>query len=47
MDIPSDPLAIEQISNVFPGYKVIPVEVKGIVKKGGALNCVSWNHFES
>lgn len=47
LDIPSDPLAIEQISKIFPGYKVIPVEVKGIVKKGGALNCVSWNHFES
>lgn len=47
LDIPSDPLAIEQISKIFPGYKVIPVEVKGIVKKGGALNCVSWNYFES
>lgn len=47
VDIPSDPLAIEQISNVFPNCKVIPVEVKGIVRNGGALNCVSWNHFES
>lgn len=47
LDIPSDPLAIKQISKIFPCHKVIPVEVKGIVKKGGALNCVSWNHFES
>ncbi|MGM9847309.1 MAG: agmatine deiminase family protein [Muribaculaceae bacterium] len=47
LDIPSDPLAIEQISKIFPGHKVIPVEVKGIVKIGGALNCVTWNHFES
>lgn len=47
LDIPSDSLAIEQISKIFPGHKIIPVEVKGIVKKGGALNCVSWNHFES
>ena len=47
LGIPSDPLAIEQISKIFPSYKVVPVEVKGIVKKGGALNCVSWNHIES
>lgn len=47
LDIPSDTIAIEQISNVFPKCKVIPVEVKGLVKKGGALNCVSWNYYGS
>jgi agmatine/peptidylarginine deiminase len=46
LEIPSDPLAVEQISLIFPDSKIIPVEVKGIVRKGGALNCISWNHFE-
>ncbi len=47
LEIPSDKLAVEQISLVFPDSTIIPVEVKGIVKKGGALNCISWNHFEN
>ena len=46
LGIMSDKLAVEQISKVFPTSKVVPVEVKGIVKNGGALNCVSWNHYE-
>ena len=46
LEIPSDKLAIEQISNIFSDFTIIPVEVKGIVKKGGALNCVTWNYFE-
>ena len=45
LGIITDKLALEQISKVFPTSKVIPIEVKGIVKKGGALNCVSWNHY--
>jgi agmatine/peptidylarginine deiminase len=46
LEIPSDELALEQISHIFPDSTIIPVEVKGIVKKGGALNCVTWNYFE-
>ncbi|MBQ8050976.1 MAG: agmatine deiminase family protein [Bacteroidaceae bacterium] len=45
LEIPSDKLAIEQISSIFPDSTIIPVEVKGIVKKGGALNCISWNYY--
>ena len=45
LGIMTDKLALEQISKVFPTSKVVPVEVKGIVKNGGALNCVSWNHY--
>ena len=41
------PSAARAIFEAIFGHKIIPVEVKGIVKKGGALNCVSWNHFES
>ena len=47
LGIMTDKLAREQISKVFPTSKIVPVEVKGIVKKGGALNCVSWNHYEN
>ena len=47
LGIMTDKLALEQISKVFPTSKVVPVEVKGIVKNGGALNCVSWNHYEN
>ncbi len=47
LEIPSDKLALEQISSIFPDSTIIPVEVKGIVKKGGALNCVSWNYFNN
>ena len=47
LEIPSDKLAVEQISKTFPASTIIPVEVKGIVKKDGALNCVTWNHFEN
>lgn len=47
LGIMTDKLAREQISKVFPTSKVVPVEVKGIVKNGGALNCVSWNHYEN
>lgn len=46
LGIMTDKLAIEQISRVFPDSKVIPVDVKGIVKNGGALNCVSWNYYQ-
>ena len=45
LGIMTDKLALEQISKVFPTSKVVPVEVKGIVKNGGALNCVSWIHY--
>ena len=47
LEIPSDKLAKEQISSIFPDSTIIPVEVKGIVKKGGALNCISWNYFHN
>jgi|GEM_PF-710248 len=47
LEMPSDKLAIEQISRIFPDSTIIPVEVKGIVKKGGALNCVSWNYYNN
>ncbi|MBQ0157455.1 MAG: agmatine deiminase family protein [Bacteroidales bacterium] len=46
LNITSDEYALEQLAHIFPNYKIVPVEVKGIVRNGGALNCVSWNYFE-
>ena len=43
LNIASDRLAMEQIASIYPQCETVPVEVKGIVRKGGALNCVSWN----
>lgn len=47
LGIMTDKHAVEQISSIFPDSTIIPVEVKGIVKKGGALNCVSWNYYNN
>lgn len=41
--IPSDLMAIEQLEEIYTGCTIVPVEANGIVNKGGALNCVSWN----
>lgn len=38
-----DALAIEQISYVNPEVEVIGIPVIEAVRKGGALNCISWN----
>ena len=43
MNIASDIIAIEQLQNIYSGCEIVPVEVDGVVKKGGALNCISWN----
>lgn len=43
MGIASDAMAIEQLQEIYGSCEIVPVEVDGIVKKGGALNCVSWN----
>ena len=43
LNIPSDEIAIEQIGNIFKDCKIVPVLADGIVRRGGALNCISWN----
>ena len=43
MNIASYIIAIEQLQNIDNGCEIVPVEVDGVVKKGGALNCISWN----
>ena len=38
-----DEQAIEQISSVFPDIETIGIPALEAVRRGGALNCISWN----
>lgn len=41
--IEEDAQALEQFRSLIPDKEIIPVSCPQIVKKGGALNCISWN----
>lgn len=43
LGIPEDEQAIQQISEALPRCKVFGVPALEAVRKGGALNCISWN----
>ena len=43
LGLEEDEQAIEQISNALPGCEVIGIPALEAVRKGGALNCISWN----
>ena len=43
LGIPEDEQALQQISDAMPSCKVIGVPTLEAVRKGGALNCISWN----
>ena len=43
LGIPEDEQALQQISDAMPKCKVIGVPALETVRKGGALNCISWN----
>lgn len=41
--IEEDAQALEQFRRLIPDKEIIPVSCPQIVKRGGALNCISWN----
>lgn len=43
LGIPEDEQALEQISVVMPNCEVIGIPALEAVRRGGALNCISWN----
>ena len=43
LGIPEDEQALEQICNVMPDCKVVGIPALEAVRRGGALNCISWN----
>lgn len=43
LGIPEDKLALEQISVAMPDCEVVGIPALEAVRRGGALNCISWN----
>ena len=43
LGIPEDDQALQQIAEAMPQCKVVGVPALEAVRKGGALNCISWN----
>ena len=43
LGIPEDEQALEQICNALPDCKVVGIPALEAVRRGGALNCISWN----
>ena len=43
LGLKEDEQALEQISNAIPGCEVIGIPAMEAVRRGGGLNCISWN----
>ncbi len=43
LGIPEDNQALQQMSNILSSCKVLGINAIEAVRKGGALNCISWN----
>lgn len=43
LDIPEDEQALQQIAEAMPQCKIVGVPALEAVRKGGALNCISWD----
>ena len=43
LGMPEDEQALEQISNALPDCEVVGIPALEAVRRGGALNCISWN----
>lgn len=47
LGIAEDEQAIEQIGKAFPQYDIVGIPALEAVRRGGALNCISWNVKDS
>lgn len=43
LGIKEDEMALQQITEAMPGHEVVGIPALEAVRKGGALNCISWN----
>ena len=43
LNIPEDQQAMQQIKRYYPSCKVVQIDSSEVVKKDGALNCITWN----
>lgn len=41
----NDQAAIELFKNLFPTYKIIPIYAYPLIKRGGALHCITWEYY--
>ena len=45
-DCENDVAAIEYFKGLFPHLEIIPIYALPLIKKGGALHCVTWEYIE-
>lgn len=49
-DVEEDGIILRQFQNLFPQYannnRIVQIDMKAVVKEGGALNCISWTTKE-
>ena len=45
-DCENDVAAIEYFKGLFPLLKIVPIYALPLIKKGGALHCVTWEYIE-
>ena len=43
LEADEDSLACRQIQEFYPECNVLQIEASDVIKKGGALNCITWN----
>jgi agmatine deiminase len=46
-NLPTDEKAMEILSEIFDHKKVVALECSELARKGGILNCISWNILKS
>ena len=45
-DCENDVAAIEYFKGLFPHLEIVPIYALPLIKKGGALHCVTWEYIE-
>lgn len=41
--LPTDEIALRQLSEIYPTYSIVTINCEEIAKEGGVLNCIGWN----
>ncbi len=44
-DCENDIAAIETFGRLFPNMEIIPIYAKPLIRKGGAIHCVTWEYY--
>ena len=46
IDCENDIAAVETFERLFPDLEIIPIYAKPLIRKGGAIHCVTWEFYE-